>query len=177
MLQTEELFHSLFVSTDAVREVIFGLIFTLVAFYIGRESGRRRERQLQRNFLHQLVQLQGSIHDLANNDAFWVGNDFRRSDLEIVFLPLDTLMRGYQVAAGNSDIADRLNILPGKMDKYEATYVDFKNKWLDAERRGKSYRSANNEMINALQGVLDCFSWFVRWGFSGQLKAMKLARA
>ncbi len=167
-------FEQIFLSADAVRDLVFGLFFTLVAFYIGQQSGKRRERQIQRGFVRQLVSIQSAIHDLANDDAFWT-TDTDKSKVRVVFRPLSNLLTSVNSAAGDADVAANVENLGVALRVYKNSFDNFVDSWEGYQRRAKGYRELNDEMVEALILVVKKFDWRVRWGFVKQLRDMKLA--
>lgn len=163
----------LFWNLDSLREFVFGLIFTLIAFWIGRESANNRKRELQRGFLRQLLALQAAISELANDDNFWKAT-VDKSQAEPIFRPLRSLMNSINSAAGDAGIAADIPDLDVALQTYTDSFNDFVAAWSDYQRRAKGYKERNDKLIEALIALARRFDWRVRWGLIQPLRNLKL---
>ena len=163
--------NEVFFNADSVREVTFGLAFTLFAFYIGRGSGRRREREAKRAFIRQLISLQSAVNFVANeSDDSWRSE---RADVRIVFLPFEGLMNNVAEAAADGDVSSGNDHLEGALKAYQEAFTAFIGKRGEATYKAKAYRQLNDEMVDALAAVINTFEWRVRWGFVSKLDKLK----
>lgn len=163
----------LFLNLESLRELVFGLIFTLIAFWIGRESANKLKREKQRSFLRQLIALQTAISNLANKDEFWKSS-VDKSQADTIFSPLMLLMNSINAAAGDADIAADIPDLKNSIHAYESSFNEFIAAWSDYERRAKGYKQRNDEVLDALIAITRQFDWRVRWGLVQPLQKMKL---
>ena len=165
--------EEIFFTMDAVREIFFGAVFTVLAFLVGRESGARRQRMARRSFMKQLISLQTAVNSTANETKFWTDGEV---DTEAVFSPFISLMAIILQTAGDNDVSHGNYELEAALAEYERAFNAFIEKRAEAKYQAKTYRDLNDQMVEALIGVAKTFDWRVRWGLMSGLNKLKFGK-